>query len=259
CTCVAGYTGTNCETDIDDCNPNPCQNGAACTDGVDSYTCTCVAGYTGTNCETDIDDCNPNPCQNGAACTDGVDSYTCTCVAGYTGTNCETDIDDCNPNPCQNGATCTDGVDSYTCTCVAGYTGTNCETAKCPADWYFFRESCYFRSTKDLAWLEAEEDCIALGGHLVEITSEQENNFIKSNMLIGNSVWIGLNETVTENVFVWVSSGNTLGVYRNWATGQPNNFTNQDCVYMHHATGNWYDYYCSYVTYYICEKASMFA
>ena len=39
-------------TDIDDCNPNPCLNSGACIDGVDSYTCGCAAGYTGTNCET---------------------------------------------------------------------------------------------------------------------------------------------------------------------------------------------------------------
>ena len=39
-------------TDIDDCDPDPCQNGGTCTDGVDSYTCTCVTGFTGTDCDT---------------------------------------------------------------------------------------------------------------------------------------------------------------------------------------------------------------
>ena len=39
-------------SDIDDCHPNPCQNGGHCTDGVNSYTCTCAAGFDGTNCET---------------------------------------------------------------------------------------------------------------------------------------------------------------------------------------------------------------
>ena len=34
-----------------------------------------------------IDDCDPNPCVNGA-CQDGVNSFTCTCDAGFTGVNC---------------------------------------------------------------------------------------------------------------------------------------------------------------------------
>ena len=38
--------------DIDDCESNPCQNGATCVDGIDSYTCTCVPGFTGHDCET---------------------------------------------------------------------------------------------------------------------------------------------------------------------------------------------------------------
>ena len=39
-------------TDIDDCTPDPCQNGGTCTDGVNDYTCACVLGYTGNDCET---------------------------------------------------------------------------------------------------------------------------------------------------------------------------------------------------------------
>ena len=27
CTCVAGYTGDDCTVNIDDCDPNPCENG----------------------------------------------------------------------------------------------------------------------------------------------------------------------------------------------------------------------------------------
>ncbi len=38
--------------DIDECASNPCQNAGACVDAVNGYTCTCVAGWTGTICDT---------------------------------------------------------------------------------------------------------------------------------------------------------------------------------------------------------------
>ena len=38
--------------DINECDSSPCQNGGTCTDNVNGYTCDCVAGYTGTECQT---------------------------------------------------------------------------------------------------------------------------------------------------------------------------------------------------------------
>ncbi|KAI0239341.1 Mucin-like protein [Lamellibrachia satsuma] len=128
CGCADGYTGTHCETDVNECASTPCMNGATCTDAVNSYTCGCADGYTGTHCETDVDECASTPCMNGATCTDAVNSYTCGCADGYTGTHCETDVNECASTPCMNGATCTDAVNSYTCGCADGYTGTHCET-----------------------------------------------------------------------------------------------------------------------------------
>ncbi|XP_030844843.1 delta-like protein C [Strongylocentrotus purpuratus] len=87
-------------------------------------------GYAGKDCETNIDDCNPDPCENRGTCTDRVNDYTCACEMGYAGKDCETNIDDCNPDPCENGGTCTDGVNDYTCACVMGYAGKDCETSK---------------------------------------------------------------------------------------------------------------------------------
>ena len=40
-----------------------CENGGTCTDMVDAYTCACVPGYTDANCATDIDECDPDPCE----------------------------------------------------------------------------------------------------------------------------------------------------------------------------------------------------
>ena len=42
--------------DINECLSNPCNNSGNCTDLVNQYACSCVAGYTGTNCETGICD-----------------------------------------------------------------------------------------------------------------------------------------------------------------------------------------------------------
>ena len=37
-------------------------------DGINMYTCDCPDGYFGVNCETDVDECNSHPCQNGGSC-----------------------------------------------------------------------------------------------------------------------------------------------------------------------------------------------
>ncbi|XP_078685485.1 zonadhesin-like [Branchiostoma floridae x Branchiostoma belcheri] len=133
CVCDDGYEGDGltCEN-IDDCDPNPCQNGGTCTDGVDSFTCDCIIGFEGYTCRIYVGKCDPNPCQNGGNCTEGQDSFECACGVGFLGIFCETNIDDCDPNPCLNGGNCTDEVNDYTCDCVAGYVGDQCETGSDP-------------------------------------------------------------------------------------------------------------------------------
>ena len=85
--CSDGFTGMNCEINIDDCATNPCVNGT-CIDVVNGYNCTCDAGFTGFNCDTNIGVCDTIPCVNGA-CVELVSGYNCTCQEGYTGTSCD--------------------------------------------------------------------------------------------------------------------------------------------------------------------------
>ena len=54
------------------------------------YKCVCKPGFTGKNCEININECDPSPCLNGGHCVDGVNDYTCKCPAGYAGKDCET-------------------------------------------------------------------------------------------------------------------------------------------------------------------------
>eukprot|EP00112_Aurelia_sp_Birch-Aquarium-sp1_P019496 Seg483.2 transcript_id=Seg483.2/GoldUCD/mRNA.D3Y31 product=Fibropellin-3 protein_id=Seg483.2/GoldUCD/D3Y31 len=78
--------------DINECESEPCLNGGTCANGNNQYTCSCVPGYQGTNCETNIDDCTGTPCQNGGTCVDGVNKYTCNCKTNYGGAQCQTPI-----------------------------------------------------------------------------------------------------------------------------------------------------------------------
>jgi len=41
------FAGSRCETDIDECTSDPCQNGGTCVDQVNGFICRCPPGYTG--------------------------------------------------------------------------------------------------------------------------------------------------------------------------------------------------------------------
>ena len=48
-------------------------------DLVNDFHCNCLNGYTGEYCETNIDDCESNPCGQHGFCTDQVGGYFCSC------------------------------------------------------------------------------------------------------------------------------------------------------------------------------------
>ncbi|XP_070577928.1 delta-like protein B [Ptychodera flava] len=127
CTCGPGYTGKDCETEIDNCLENPCQNGGVCQNLVNDFSCQCPPEFTGLHCEIKVESCLAEPCMNGGTCIgDGLE-FRCVCAPGFTGLRCDMQSDHCASSPCQNGATCTDVGDTFSCKCLSGYYGLHCE------------------------------------------------------------------------------------------------------------------------------------
>ncbi|KAM4661603.1 coagulation factor IX [Amazona ochrocephala] len=86
--------------DGDQCDPNPCKNGALCKDAVSSYVCWCPAGYEGRNCEIDFTCAIKNGGCKHFCRHDPPQKVVCSCAAGYRlhedGKSCEPTV----PYPC---------------------------------------------------------------------------------------------------------------------------------------------------------------
>jgi len=135
CRCNDGYTdagGFPCQ-DVNECDKDPCDEHASCTNTLGAFTCTCDPGWLGNGATcSDFDECSDslfNNCHRNARCTNVDGSYTCTCLDGYSGDGrtCSA-VDECSSSPCRNGGTCRDLVNGYACNCAPGYTGTTCGT-----------------------------------------------------------------------------------------------------------------------------------
>jgi len=79
---------------LTDCNLK-CQNNGTLRD---NCSCECPPDLTGMQCETEIDDCLCNPCQNDGTCIDGIQNYTCQCTEDFDGRDCEIYIGRCIEN-----------------------------------------------------------------------------------------------------------------------------------------------------------------
>jgi hypothetical protein len=103
-------------------------------------------------------------------------------------------------------------------------------------------------------WANAKNDCLALGGHLVSITSSGENNFV-STLAGSNTIWIGFTDEASEGTFQWVTGEDV--VYTNWSTYEPNNCCGGEDYAEMVDTGLWNDNGGprdpNLTRYYVCE------
>jgi len=90
-------------------------------------------------------------------------------------------------------------------------------------------------------WQEAQAQAQSLGGNLVTINSQAEQDWLVSTFGVNQTLWIGLTDEVTEGTFKWVSG--EISTYTNWLPGEPNNgWDGEDYVEMNFGSpGKWND------------------
>ncbi|XP_068736600.1 uncharacterized protein [Montipora capricornis] len=125
----------------------------------------------------------------------------------------------------------------------------------CPDDWMYFKGYCYQKLSSCDSWSNGQSRCSTVGANLPSVHSQEENVFLQ-NLHNGENGWLGLSDINSEGTFVW--SDGTRFDFHYWATNQPNNFRNEDCV---HTLGSlqahkfkWNDVNCSSCHKYSCKK-----
>jgi hypothetical protein len=149
--------GGNCDIDVNECDSNPCQNGATCVDSSETgfiaagvslhtYRCLCLAGFTNGLCEYPFRGEYSSQCSIEESSREGSpDEFTfytgllsqgpkAQSILRFAAGNCNIDVDECWSNPCQNEGRCLESnidssvsYDAYRCLCVEGYTSGVCD------------------------------------------------------------------------------------------------------------------------------------
>ncbi|CAN8006312.1 unnamed protein product [Ixodes hexagonus] len=133
CSCPVGFSGLQCQDQLDPCSPSPCSNGATCridASAATGFQCLCPEDREGERCERPRrNSCASAPCKNGGSCREApAGSFFCLCRLGFKGSLCEQAADGCRPSRCRNGATCVgNGPAGYHCLCEPNFFGRHCE------------------------------------------------------------------------------------------------------------------------------------
>jgi Ca2+-binding RTX toxin-like protein len=88
------------------------------------------------------------------------------------------------------------------------------------ANFYQYNGSIYRLSTA-VTWQQAQAQAQSLGGNLVTVNNQAEQDWLVSTFGGSELLWIGFTDEVTEGQFRWVN-GET-STYTNWNIGEPNN------------------------------------
>ncbi|KAH3846510.1 hypothetical protein DPMN_088812 [Dreissena polymorpha] len=153
-TCVHGYTGKLCDTEIDECVSQPCQHGGQCVDSLNHYTYMCLDGFDGEHCQNEGPVFHICHClcvfahlvirENSAKKVKAARlihilvitvihahrTQPRLCVLALSGLKevyvKKANIDECSSNPFRSNGICHDETGVFRCECPHGYSGLDC-------------------------------------------------------------------------------------------------------------------------------------
>ncbi|MBN3278335.1 CLC4F protein, partial [Polyodon spathula] len=119
-------------------------------------------------------------------------------------------------------------------TCTAAF--SHCaERVCCPERWVQFNGKCFYFSTDTMNWHSSWTSCVSMGVDLVIIESEAEQRFLDN--VKRDSYWMGLTDTVTEGVWLWVDGTPLNDNAKFWYGNEPDDWkkvdsSGEDCAHL---------------------------
>nr|XP_057934340.1 galactose-specific lectin nattectin-like [Doryrhamphus excisus] len=131
------------------------------------------------------------------------------------------------------------------------YTGPSC-----PDGWTRLNHRCFNFLNENFRFADAETFCNALGGNLVSIHSQLENEVVRFLIEQGagsaRRTWIGFHDTVREGEFVW-TDGSVVD-FTDWANNRPRMNDMANCAEINFQGETWNDVRCSRQRSIVCTK-----
>nr|XP_060632225.1 CD209 antigen-like protein C [Anolis sagrei ordinatus] len=124
--------------------------------------------------------------------------------------------------------------------------------------WQLFGKNLYYISKGQKNWYDAENFCMSRDAHLASILSEEEQNYINSQL--SHSTWIGLSDEEEEGIWEW-TDGSTLAI-QYWSSNDASlsrfyGNEEKDCASMEpsHSRPSWQEANCHDQKQWVCKES----
>lgn len=166
---------------------------------------------------------------------------------GWQATDGDCDDDCAHCRPSIDADICDDGRDN-------DCDGRNDEDP-CSCRYFVAAGRAYVFCSTNESWPTGQARCESYGGYLASFETPEENTAVWAALPDRrNDVWVGGTDEGSENMWRWISDGSTICTRTsgcascvtcascptcNWASGEPDDHSNRNCMLLRRGTGEW--------------------